>query len=87
MPGFHNHAESAVTVAAGASAIAGPPMVFATASLAWTATAMSLTFVSAYLGGVFPDTGSYCSIPRPWFNRTLLLVLDLTIALVIVSNW
>ena len=87
MPSYENHTDSAITWAAVAGTTSGPPVLLATASLEWTAITMCLTFLSGYLGGVLPDTDSYSSIPRRWLNRTIVLVLDLFIVLVIFTNW
>lgn len=87
MPNFESHHESALNWTAVAGVVAGPPLLLATYSLGWTALGMCLTAACAYVGGVLPDTDSYSSIPRRWLNRSVVLVIDVTLALVIVSNW
>lgn len=87
MPEFAEHRESAVTWAAVAATVAGPPVLLATYSLAWTAAAMLLAGLSGYVGGVLPDTDSYSSVPRRWLNRTIVAVIDVTLALVVIVNW
>lgn len=87
MPEFEEHRESAVTWAAVAATVAGPPVLLLTYSLAWTAAAMLLAGLSGYVGGVLPDTDSYSSVPRRWLNRTIIAVIDVSLALVIIINW
>lgn len=87
MPKFEEHRESAVTWAAVAATVAGPPVLLLTYSLAWTAAAMLLAGLSGYVGGVLPDTDSYSSVPRRWLNRTIIAVIDVSLALVIIINW
>lgn len=87
MPEFEQHRESAVTWAAVAATVAGPPVLLLTYSLAWTAAAMLLAGLSGYIGGVLPDTDSYSSVPRRWLNRTIIAAVDVSLALVIITNW
>lgn len=87
MPEFEEHRESAVTWAAVAATVAGPPVLLLTYSLSWTAAAMLLAGLSGYVGGVLPDTDSYSSVPRRWLNRTIIAVIDVSLALVIIINW
>lgn len=87
MPEFEEHRESAVTWAAVAATVAGPPVLLLTYSLAWTSAAMVLAGLSGYVGGVLPDTDSYSSVPRRWLNRTIIAVIDVSLALVVIVNW
>lgn len=87
MPEYEAHRDSAITWAAVAATVAGPPILLATYSLSWTAAAMLLAGFSGYVGGVLPDTDSYSSIPRRWLNRTIIAVIDVSLALVVIANW